>query len=332
MKFQVKIILILCFISIFVSCKKDPEVELYDENIISLAIPKGFPLPKFPSDNQPTEARILLGKKLFEDPILSRDFTISCKTCHLKNMAFSDQQKLSAGIENRKGIRNTPGLFNIAYNKSFFWDGGVPTLEQQVLAPIENPLEMDFNVSDAVERLEKDEEYRKLFRKAYNQEPSIYSLTRAIANYERTLLSGNSRFDDYQQNKNMNALNESEKNGMEIFFGEKGECFHCHSGFNFTDNSFMNNGLYENYADSGRQRVTQNEEDKGKFKVPSLRNINLTPPYMHDGSLATLEEVIDHYNSGGKNNINKSFFIKPLGLSEGEKKDIVNFLKSLTEK
>jgi cytochrome c peroxidase len=119
---------------------------------------------------------------------------------------------------------------------------------------------------------------------------------------------------------------------MELFFGEKGECFHCHSGYNFTDYSFMNNGLYENYADSGRQRITFKEEDRGKFKVPSLRNIQLTPPYMHDGSLATLEEVIEHYNSGGKNNINKSFFIKPLGLSEGEKKDIINFLKSLTEK
>ena len=332
MKFQKTTLLLLFFITIFGSCKKDPEIEIFDENIVSLLVPKGFPLPKFPEDNKPTAARILLGKKLFEDPILSRDYTISCKSCHIQEMAFSDQKHFSFGVENRKGVRNAPGLFNIAYNKSFFWDGGVPTLEQQVLAPIENPLEMDFNITAVVERLKKDKEYQKLFRNAYNHEPSIYSLTRAIANYERTLLSGNSKFDDYQQNKNQNALNESEKNGMELFFGEKGECFHCHSGYNFTDYSFMNNGIYENYADSGRQRVTLNEGDRGKFKVPSLRNINLTPPYMHDGSLANLDDVLEHYNSGGKNNSNKSFFIKPLGLTDAEKKDIINFLKSLTEK
>ena len=316
----------------FTACKKDSAIVAIDEVVIPLNIPKGFPNPKIPDDNKPTLARIALGKKLFEDKLLSRNYTISCSTCHVTEKAFTDQKQFSIGIDNKIGIRNAPTIFNLAYNTSFFWDGGVPTLEQQVIAPIENPLEMDFDPNKVIERLKLDSSYVRLFKKAYNQAPSIFSLTRAIANYERTIMSGNSRYDDYLQNNNKSALTTSEVNGMNIFNGEKGECFHCHNAYNFTDNSFKNNGIYEVYADSGRERITLNSSDKGKFKVPSLRNIALTAPYMHDGSFNTLEEVIDHYNSGGKQNVNKSFFIKPLGLTETEKQDLINFLKSLTEK
>lgn len=330
-----KTVVIILLFSLFVfSCKKEKHgaVGFVDPNkVITLAIPKGFPYPVIPSDNLPTQNRIALGKKLFFDSILSRDNTISCGSCHLEDKYFTDNLKVSKGIENRQGIRNAPTIINVAYHPYFFWDGGNPTLEQQVLGPIENPLEMDFDVNRVVERLLIHDEYPSLFQEAYGKDPSVYTLTRAIACYERTIIRGNSRYDDYVQNNDTSALTASEKNGMNLFFGEKGECFHCHNGFNFTDNSFRNNGLYQTYADSGRARITLLLSDIGKFKVPSLRNVDKTAPYMHDGSLATLEEVVDHYNSGGSRHPNKSPIIIPLRLTITERSDIVNFLKSLTD-
>ena len=306
--------------------------EMADGNwIITMSLPKGFPYPNIPSDNRPTKNRIKLGEMLFLDPILSRDSTISCSSCHQSSKHFTDNLSVSVGIAGRTGQRNSISLFNVAYQPYLFWDGGNPTLEQQVLAPIDNHLEMDFDVNLIVEKLRKHPSYPLLFQKAYNQEPSVYTLTRAIACYERTLFSGSSRYDDYVMNKNTSALTASEINGMKIFFGEKGECFHCHQGFNLTDYSFRNNGLYLQYADSGRARITQLNSDIGKFKVPSLRNIEHTAPYMHDGSYVSLEDVIDHYVSGGVKHRNKSPVIQPLKLSAQEKTDLLNFLKSLSD-
>lgn len=319
------------FIFIF-SCKKDPAIEDTGNDVITLQIPKGFPYPVIPSDNQPTQNRIDLGKKIFFDPILSRDSTISCGSCHHTDKKFTDGLQFSNGIDGNKTTRNAMSILNTAYQPYIFWDGGVPNLEQQVLAPIENPLEMDFDINQVVARLNSHPEYPKLFQKAYNQPPSVYTLTRAIACYERTLFTGKSRYDEYLYDNNTQALNASEINGMNIFFGERGECFHCHNEYNFTDYSFKNNGLYLFYADSGRARITTLQSDVGKFKVPSLRNIELTAPYMHDGSLATLEDVIEHYNSGGQPHPNKSGLIQPLNLTAQEKQDIVNFLKTLTDK
>jgi cytochrome c peroxidase len=190
---------------------------------------------------------------------------------------------------------------------------------------------MDFDVNLVVERLKNHPEYQALFEQAYGQGPSVYTLTRAIANFERTLYTGFSRYDDYLYNKNTAALTESEKRGMTLFFNEEGDCFHCHGGYNFTDFSFHNNGLYEFYADSGRARITGNNQDVGKFKVPSLRNIAHTGPYMHDGSMKTLEEVVEHYASGGKNHPNKSGLIFPKNLSAQDKADLVNFMKALSD-
>lgn len=329
-----QMLLLFVFMLFVVSCKKEDTMvrEISDGNkVISLTIPKGFPYPTIPDDNLPTKNRIALGKRLFLDSILSRDHTISCGSCHFENKYFTDNLKVSTGIENRQGDRNAPTLINVAYHPYFFWDGGNPTLEQQVLGPIGNPKEMDFDVNKIVERLNLHSEYPSLFRQAYGKDPSVYTLTRAIACYERTLISGNSRYDDYVQKGDTTALTTSEKNGMNLFFGEKGECFHCHGGFNFTDNSFRNNGLYLSYADSGRARITLVVSDVGKFKVPSLRNIDKTAPYMHDGSMTTLEEVVNHYNSGGKNHPNKSPIIGSLNLTVAEKADLVNFLKSLTD-
>jgi cytochrome c peroxidase len=322
----------LCLFICFSSCKKDPVIEDTGNEVITLQVPKGFPYPNIPSDNQPTQNRIDLGKKIFFDPILSRDSTISCSSCHHTDNKFADSLQFSIGIDGNHTTRNAMTILNTAYQPNMFWDGGNPTLEQQVLAPISNPLEMDFDVNLVVARLNNHPEYPLLFEKAYKLPPSVYTLTRAIACYERTLFTGKSRYDEYLYDNNTQALNASEINGKNIFFGEKGECFHCHNEYNFTDYSFKNNGLYLNYADSGRARITTLQSDVGKFKVPSLRNVELTAPYMHDGSLATLEDVIEHYNSGGKPHPNKSGLIQPLHLTAQEKQDIINFLKTLTDK
>lgn len=325
----------LLFLAIAVTaCKKDvPIPATIDEGnrVITLSIPADFPYPDIPLDNQPTKNRIVLGKLLFHDPILSRDNTISCSSCHQESRFFSDDLAVSTGIDGRQGIRNAPSLLNSAYLPNMFWDGGNPTLEQQVLGPINNPNEMDYDVNEVVKKLQQDPIYPSLFQKAYNQAPSVYALTRAIACYERTLIKGTSRYDNYLLG-DTSALNQSEKNGMNIFFGEQGECFHCHQGFALSDYSFRNNGLYLVYADSGRARITQMPSDIGKFKVPSLRNVEMTAPYMHDGSIATLEDVVEHYNSGGKNHPNKSPIIKPLYLTVQEKQNLIHFLKSLTDK
>jgi len=315
------------FLFLIAACKKENlPVDEY-----TLEIPKGFPKPTIPENNLPNADRVELGRRLFFDPILSRDSSISCASCHHTDKKFTDGLAKSIGIENRIGIRNAPSLLNVAYQPTMFWDGGVPNLEQQILAPIESHFEMDFNIIDVVARLNNSESYKALSLKAYDQLPSIFSVTRAIACFERTLYSGTSKYDDYVYNKNLNALSASEINGMNIFFGEEGECFHCHGTYLFTDNSFKNNGIYLQYQDSGRAHITQFPSDVGKFKVPSLRNVAMTAPYMHDGSFASLEDVVEHYNSGGKAHPNKSGLLLPLNLTTQEKIDLVNFLKALTD-
>jgi cytochrome c peroxidase len=327
----------LLLIALLCSCRREiekPEVEkpmqTGNEPMI-YAVPKGMPYPEVPNDNLPTKNRIALGKQLFFDPILSRDSTISCGSCHLENNFFQDNMRLSAGIQQRLGQRNTPSIVNIAYIQEFFWDGGVASLDQQILAPIENPLEMDFDIVKVVERLQRNPVYVDKFKQAYDKEPSVYTLTRAISCFERSLIGGKSRYDRFLQNKDTSALTASELHGEQLFFNEKGDCFHCHTGFNFTDNSFRNNGIYEVYADSGRAHITGFSLDVGRFRVPSLRNVAKTAPYMHDGSFASLEQVIDHYNSGGKKHPNKSSLLRPLGLSEQDKQDLINFLGSLSD-
>ncbi len=329
---QSSLFLFICMINI--SCKKDVPINLQEINTkpYVLNIPNGFPYPDIPSDNPLTQDKINLGKQLFFDPILSRDSTVACGSCHQPNKNFTDNLTISVGINGRIGTRNAPSLMNIAYAPYLFWDGGNPTLEQQVLGPINNHNEMDYDVNKIVTRLLRHPTYPALFQKAFKEPPSVFALTRAIACYERILLSANSRFDDYLMNNDTNALTTSEKKGFAIFTGEKGDCFHCHAEYNFTDYSFRNNGLYSIYADSGRARITQKPSDYGKFKVPSLRNIEKTAPYMHDGSLATLADVVNHYNTGGKPSATKDFLIKPLNLTIQEQQDLVNFLKCLTDK
>jgi cytochrome c peroxidase len=222
-------------------------------------------------------------------------------------------------------------LTNIGYNPYFTRAGGVPTLEMQILVPIQEHNEFNTNILAIVELLKKDSSYVHQAKIAYNREIDPFVITRSIANFERSLISGNSIYDQYTYQNKKAAMNESAKKGMALFFGDKTNCSKCHSGFNFSNYAFENNGLYTNYADSGRMRLTKDETDRARFKVPTLRNIEFTAPYMHDGSIQDLEGVVMHYNSGGVFHKNKSTLVKPLGLSSQEQKNLVDFLKSLTD-
>lgn len=295
-----------------------------------LQVPIGFPFPDLPEGNELTVARVELGEKLFFEKRLSGDATISCASCHSPHRAFSDTVAISPGVHGIQGFRNSPSLANVAYHPYFFMDGGVPGLEIQVLAPIHDATEMDFDILEAAELLRNEPEYQRLSQLAYGEELSSFVITRAIACYERTLIFGNSPYDRYIQGQ-VGALTEQQLRGKELFFSAETNCSSCHNGFNFTDYSFQNIGLYEIYDDPGRQRISLNDEDLGKFKVPSLRNIELTAPYMHDGSLNTLDDVVSHFISGGHEHPNKSPLVQDLDLDEDEKDDLIAFLRSLTD-
>jgi len=325
---RILLFLIVCF---SFSCKKEKPDDILINKPYLLEYPTGFQPMNFPEGNELTTLRVALGKQLFFDKRLSRDSTVSCGSCHFQQHAFADFNQLSTGIDNREGFRNSPTLVNLGYHPYFFFDGGVPTLELQILAPIEDENEMDFSVPAVIDRLKNDAAIQELSQLAYGRSFDPFVLTRSIAAFERTLISGNSRFDQYYYQGKSSALNDSEKRGMELFFSNKTNCSTCHSGFNFSNYDFTNIGLYEFYADSGRTRITLDPADRGKFKTPTLRNIAVTAPYMHDGSLNTLEVVIEHFNSGGKNHPSKDTLIKPLNLTATEKTDLVNFLKALTD-
>jgi cytochrome c peroxidase len=260
---------------------------------------------------------------------LSRDNTVSCASCHHSTAALTDNNQFSVGIDGQLTTRNSMPLFNLAYHESFFRDGGVPTLEMQVLAPIENPIEMDMNIAEVCFKLDSIQTYHDQAMKEFGMDVNTFVLSRSLAAYLRTFISGNSRYDQFINGDNQ-ALTAQEKQGLEIFEG-KADCIMCHSGFNFTDNSFENIGLYEEYTDNGRGVITQKLADNGKYLVPSLRNIELTAPYMHDGSLADLDAVVDHYASGGKEHPNKSHLVTPFDLDETEKSALIAFLNALTD-
>ncbi len=303
----------------------------FDKNeYFYIKIPAGFPELSIPEDNLLSEDKIKLGKKLFFEKLLSRDSSISCASCHQPKLAFSDGLKTAIGIKNRLTTRNTPSLTNIAYNKNFLRDGVNPSLEAQVIVPIHEKNEFDFHILLATERLKKNPKYVEQFEKVFGTLPSPNLISKAIASYERTLISGNSKFDMYHFQNKKNILSQSELNGKNLFFN-KLYCTDCHNGFNFSNGQIVNNGLYENYNDVGKMRLTLNQEDNGCFKVPTLRNIEVTAPYMHDGSLETLSDVIDHYSDGGHRNINKHFSVKPFKISNTEKENLISFLKTLTD-
>ncbi len=327
---MIRILSIFCICIFITGCLQEENTS--SKNFPDIGeIPHGFPPIAYPSDNAFTKDRWELGRKLFYDPILSIDNTISCASCHKPEIAFSDNLPVSEGVFSRKGVRNSPSLANIAYHPYLMREGGVATLEMQVLVPVQEHQEMGFSLPGAAIRMKNDSAYVRLTNKAYQRNPDPYTITRALAVFERTLISGNSFYDNYVINPESKLLDDAQKRGLELFFSKRTDCSSCHGGFNFTDYRFANNGLYEDYSDEGRMRLTGKEEDRAVFKVPSLRNVALSAPYMHDGSIKTLKDVIAHYNEGGKNHINKSHLIRPLGLSHQEKNDLVRFLESLTD-
>lgn len=303
-----------------------------EEQITSLTkAPDGFPSIPFPADNEFTIERWSLGKRLFYDPVLSADSSVSCGSCHHAALAFADDVAFSPGIEDRPGTRNAPSLANVAYQPYYLREGSNPTLEMQILVPIQEENEFDHNIVLVAQKLQRDSAYVAMARKTYGREPDAFVITRAIATFERTLVSGGSAYDDWLYRGCEEALDDSQERGRQLFFSERTNCGNCHGGFNFTSYDFENNGLYAEYEDPGRMRFTNDPTDESKFKIPSLRNVALTAPYMYDGSLPTLEAVVEHYNGGGAAHPNKSELVRPLALSAQEKQDLVHFLEALTD-
>ena len=292
------------------------------------------PFPEFP-DNPLTREGVALGRRLFHDPILSGDRTQSCASCHDQAHGFADPRRFSVGIDGSVGTRNAPPLVNLAWQEEFFWDGRAPGLENQAREPVPNPIEMALPWEEAIARLRTHPEYPRAFERAFGTiEITQDRVVKAIAQFERTLISNRSRYDLHLREGL--ALSDAETRGERIFFDESGECFHCHGTIFFTDEAYHDNGLDLVPADPGRQAVTGLESDRGRFKTPTLRNVEYTAPYMHDGRFTTLEEVMEHYSTGVQQSPNLDPVLgvhgpPGLALSDQDKADLVAFLKALSD-
>ena len=322
-----KKLVIILFIVVFIVAFKTINNKLF-------YVPKNFPKPIYNfTNNILSTAKIDLGKALFYDPILSNDNTISCSSCHLSYTAFTHtDHDLSHGINNRIGTRNAPALFNLAWAKNFMWDGAVHQLDVQALAPISNHNEMDETIENVVLKLQQSKKYRKLFYNAFNDSVATGEHTlKAISQFMLTLISANSKYDKVMRKEAGFTFTKQEENGYKLF---KTNCSSCHKEPLFTNNEFENNGLEPDtfLNDGGRIKITKNLADSLKFKVPSLRNIELTYPYMHDGRFKNLQMVLFHYTQS----IYQSPTLSPqlknkLNLNENDKTNIIAFLKTLTD-
>jgi cytochrome c peroxidase len=284
-----------------------------------------------PGENRLTREKVQLGRRLFFDTVLSRDRSISCATCHDPKQSFTDSKPVAEGVGGRKGVRRSPPIFNRAYGRTFFWDGRAATLEEQVVQPILNHLEMDLTIPEALERLRGDAGFRAEFERAFGRAPDEVALRQALASYVRTIFAGDSPFDRYVAGKS-EALSQEARKGLEVFRGKAG-CVVCHLGPNLTDEGFHNTGIAWNgkhFVDEGRAKVTGDERDRGAFKTPSLRQVALRPPYMHDGSMKTLAEVIDYYDQGGRANSSLDADIEKLSLTPDEKRSLLALLETFT--
>lgn len=352
---------ILGFIFSLIACDNAKKTTEY-----KWPIPKGYPKPQVPTNNPMSEAKVKLGRFLFYDKNLSANQTQSCATCHQQDKAFSESLAVSIGSTGQSHRRNSLALVNIAYNKTLTWaHPSLDSIERQILLPLfgEEPIEMGVTgyESEILSRF-NTEDYKAMFSAAFDDDDINFDkINKALASFVRRLVSFNSPFDRYAYAMQDDALSESQIRGMDLFFSERLECHHCHGGFNFTQSTthekqlldrrpFHNTGLYNldgkgSYplADIGLSEITLDPNDMGAFRAPTLRNIALTAPYMHDGSISTLEEVIEHYNAGGRadkqfnnqtqvlKNIYKSPFVKKLVLTSKEKSDLIAFLNALTD-
>jgi len=329
------------------------EPVAYDPTPYQLDL-KGLPPPPggVPADNPLTVEGVKLGDMLFNEKMLSKDGSQSCASCHLQEHAFSDPRRFSIGVEGLPGTRQAMAVFNMLWRRpgpqgGFFWDGRAELLRHQALMPIQDPLEMNETLENVVSKLQASKTYRDQFVRAFNTDTvNVQLIGRALEQFMNTLVSGNTKFDKVQRGEAM--FTPSEQRGRDLFFREVdpnlgirgAECFHCHGGPNFSNNQFMNNGLDSDaeFTDLGRYNVTQRPPDRARFISPSLRNIAATAPYMHDGRFTTLEEVVDHYNTGVKRSATvelplMQFNLRPggLGLTDQDKQDLVAFLKTLSD-
>ena len=294
---------------------------------VSAAEPVGLSPVPVPKDNPQTPEKISLGKQLYFDKRLSKDNTVSCASCHDPKFGFSNGERFATGVGGAKGGRSAPSVINSAYYKLQFWDGRAASLEEQALGPIANPIEMALPVEDAVAKLNKIGGYKSSFQKVFGTDVTADGIAKAIAAYERTVISGNAPYDKFKAGDE-SALSEKAQHGMKLFFG-KANCSACHGGPNFSDSGYHNIGIGMDAKepDVGRIAISKLGGDTGAFKTPTLREIARTAPYMHDGSLATLEDVINHYEKGGIANDYLDEELFALRLTSDEKAALVTFLK-----
>ncbi|HVS10752.1 MAG TPA: cytochrome c peroxidase [Planctomycetota bacterium] len=290
-------------------------------------IPRGFPEP---TDDGASPAQVDLGRRLFFDPLLSADRSVSCASCHDPEHGFASREALPPGALGRRAARNAPTLFNRGWGLHHMWDGRSDSLEAQVLLPIENELEMALPLDEALERLRSDGPYAQSFAKAFGAGPARESLAGALASFVRRLSLGDSPVDRFRAN-DFSALDPDERVGLWIY-ESKGACWRCHSGPNFTDEDFHATGVgsLDGVPEPGRYAVTGRDEDRGRFKTPTLRGLAFTAPYMHDGSLASLEDVVEFYARGGTPSANLDPRLQPIELSDREKRSLAAFLRALS--
>lgn len=344
---------------LFVMCKPETipddnsltEID-YNPSPFVIETPFGYPQMEIPADNPMTKEGVYLGRKLFFDPILSRDSTMSCASCHKPELAFTDGLAKSIGVDGLAGRRSAMSLVDIGYaTNRLFWDGRATTLEEQALLPVEDPLELHALWPDIESRLREHNNYPAEFRKAFGIENTDqidrFLAAKALAQFQRSIINkGSSRYDRLMRQTGNGFPTEQEENGRIMFFFEASglpgiglvdaECGHCHSGVRLTGDEYMNNGIQPattafDFLDGGVGEISGRDRDMGRMRVPTLRNIALTAPYMHDGRFNTLEEVIEHYNSGGHTSFGKDALLVPLKMNEQHKKDLIAFLHALTD-
>ena len=347
----------ICLLIYVISCNYDPSEYLdsgsllilpYSPEPISITTPSTYPIVEIPADNPMTKDGVQLGRQLFYDPILSRDSTQACASCHHAELSFTDTLPVSKGVDKLNGRRSAMSLVDVGFQHvGLFWDGRVSTLEKQALLPVEDPIEMHAFWPEVINKIKRNSHYPNAFRKAFGiiHKDSITKelAVKAIAQFERTIVSnGQSKYDLALTAGSGVFFTESELRGFQMYFDQSGrrlpdaECFHCHNAPLMASADFFNNGIQkvntlDDFADKGKGEVTGKLLDNGMFRAPTLRNIALTAPYMHDGRFKTLDEVLNHYNSGGFPADNKNPFIRKLDLTPGQKLDLIAFLHTLTD-